>query len=135
MDECIFCKIANGDIPCAKLFENDKVIAFLDISPMNKGHALIVPKEHHKELLDMPDNLLLEVMKAAKKVAKAVVKVVRADGFNIGQNNGSAAGQAVMHFHLHIIPRFEGDGLKHWPQGSYEEGEMDKLAKDVSSLL
>ena len=135
MEDCIFCKIAKGEIPSAKIYENEKVFAFLDIAPMNKGHALIVPKEHHKDLLDMPDNLLLEVMKAAKKVAKAIVKAVGADGFNIGQNNGRASGQAVMHYHIHIIPRFEDDGLKHWPQGKYEEGEIDKVAEDVKALL
>ena len=135
MEECIFCKIAKGDIPCNKVYENEKVLAFLDIGPINKGHTLIIPKEHHKDLLDMPDNLLAEITKTAKKVAKAVIKATGADGFNIGQNNGKAAGQAVMHFHLHIIPRFEEDGLQSWPGKSYEEGEMDKIAENIKSLL
>ncbi len=135
MQDCIFCKIASGDIPCAKVYEDDKVIAFLDIAPMKKGHTLVVPKEHHKGLIDMPDNILAETIKAVKKVAKAVVKATNADGFNIEQNNGSVAGQGVMHFHFHIIPRHENDGLNHWPQGKYEEGEIDKVAKDMKSLL
>jgi histidine triad (HIT) family protein len=134
-DNCIFCKIVNNQIPCSKIFENEKIMAFLDLSPVNKGHALVIPKEHHKDLLDMPEATLSELTKAAKKVAKAVVKATKADGFNIGQNNGKAAGQIVFHFHLHVIPRFENDGLVPWPQGKYEEGEMDRLAKEISSIL
>ncbi|MBW2996600.1 HIT family protein [Candidatus Woesearchaeota archaeon] len=135
MQDCIFCKIIKGEIPCTKVYEDDKVFSFLDISPVNKGHTLVVPKEHHKDLLDMPDSILAEVAKAAKKIAKAVVKTTRAVGFNLHQNNGPKAGQGVMHFHFHIIPRFEDDGLKHWPQGSYEEGEDKKIAEDIKSLL
>ena len=135
MEECIFCKIIKGDIPCSKIYEDDKVLAFLDIAPINKGHALIISKEHHKDLLDMPETTLAEITKAAKKVAKAVVKATGADGFNIGQNNGKAAGQLVMHFHLHVIPRFENDGLKSWPHKEYEEGEIEKVAENIKVLL
>jgi histidine triad (HIT) family protein len=135
MEDCIFCKIINGEIPCTKVYEDDKIFSFLDIAPVSKGHTLVIPKEHHKDLLDMPDNILAEVAKATKKIAKAVVKVTRATGFNLHQNNGPKAGQGVMHFHFHIIPRHEDDGLKHWPQGSYEEGEDKKIAEDIKSLL
>ena len=134
-NECIFCKIANGEIPCSKIYETDKLIAFLDIAPVNKGHTLVIPKEHYKDLIDVPDPLIAEITKAAKKVAKAAVKAVGAEGFNIGQNNGKAAGQIVMHFHLHVIPRFENDGLVPWPQKKYEEGEMDKVAETIKSIL
>jgi len=135
-NDCIFCKIVNGEIPCSKVYEDEKILAFLDISPVNKGHTLVVPKKHYKTLLDMPDNLLADLIKVTKKISKAVIKAARTDGFNIGQNNGKTAGQLVPHFHLHIIPRKEDDGLKHWPQCyKYEEGEMEKFAKDVSSLL
>ena len=135
MEDCIFCKIAKGEIPSGKVYEDEKVFAFMDIAPISKGHVLVIPKEHHKDLLDMPNDLLAELAKTTKKIAKAVVKAAKADGFNIGQNNGSVAGQAVFHFHLHIIPRFEGDGLKHWPKIDVPKEEMDKIAKDIKSLL
>lgn len=135
MEDCIFCKIIKGDIPCQKVYENDKVFAFLDIMPVHKGHTLIIPKEHHETLLDMPDDTLAEVTKTAKKVAKAVVKAAGADGFNIGQNNGAAAGQAVFHFHLHVIPRFNGDGLKHWPHGKLPEEDMKQIQEDIKNSL
>ncbi|MBW2977881.1 HIT family protein [Candidatus Woesearchaeota archaeon] len=135
MDDCIFCKIINGEIPASKVYEDEKVLAFLDIAPVNKGHTLVIPKKHHETLLDMPDNLLADVMKATKKVAKAVIKAARTDGFNIMQSNKQTAGQVVPHFHLHIIPRLEKDGLKHWPGKKYEEGEMEKIAADIKSLL
>ena len=135
MEECIFCKIVNGEIPCTKVYENNKVLAFLDIAPVNKGHTLVIPKEHHKDLLDMPNDVLAEVAKVGKKVAKAAVKATGAAGFNLGQNNGKTAGQVVMHFHLHIIPRFEGDGLKLWPQGKYEGKEEEEIAEKIKSLL
>ena len=135
MDDCIFCKIINGEIPCSKVYENEKILAFLDIAPVNKGHTLVIPKKHYETLLDMPDNLLADLMKAAKKIAKAVIKAARTDGFNIMQSNKQTAGQAVPHFHLHIIPRQKDDGLKFWPQQKYEEGEIEKIAKDISALL
>jgi histidine triad (HIT) family protein len=135
MEDCIFCKIINGEIPCSKVYENDKVFAFLDIAPVNKGHALVIPKEHYKDLLAMPNDILAEVARVGKKVAKAVMKATGASGFNLGQNNGEVAGQVVMHFHLHIIPRFEDDGLELWPQGKYEGKEMEEIAEKVRSLL
>ncbi|MBW2982133.1 HIT family protein [Candidatus Woesearchaeota archaeon] len=135
MEECIFCKIINGEIPSSKVYENDKVIAFLDIAPVNKGHTLVVPKEHHKDIMDTPDNILAETIKAVKKVAKAVMKATGAEGFNLGVNNGKIAGQLVMHLHFHIMPRFENDGLKLWPGRKYEGNEIDEIAKKISSLL
>ena len=135
MEDCIFCKIIKGEIPCSKLYETAKILVFMDIAPINKGHVLVIPKVHHKDLQDMPDLMLAEVAKAAKKVSKAVVKATGADGFNIGQNNGKAAGQVVMHFHLHIIPRFEDDGLIPWEAKSYEEGELEKFAEKIKALL
>lgn len=135
MDDCIFCKIVRGEIPCSKVYEDEKIFAFLDIAPVNKGHTLVIPKKHYETLLGMPDNLLLELMKAAKKTAKAVIRVMRTDGFNIMQSNKQTAGQVVPHFHLHIIPRQKDDGLKFWPQGKYEGNEIDDIAKKIRSLL
>jgi histidine triad (HIT) family protein len=135
MEECIFCKIINGEIPSSKVYENDKVIAFLDIAPVNKGHTLVLSKEHHKDILDTPVDILAETMKVVKKVAKAVMKVTGAEGFNLGVNNGKIAGQLVMHLHFHIMPRFEDDGLKLWEGKEYEGNERDEIAEKIRSLL
>jgi len=135
MDECIFCKIIKGELPCSKVFEDEKFFAFLDIGPVNKGHTLVIPKKHYKNLFDMPEEELKGYMEAIQKVSKAVMKGVDADGVNINMNNESAAGQVVMHAHVHIIPRFNGDGLKLWPQGKYEEGEADKTREKIVNYL
>ena len=130
-NDCIFCKIIEGKIPCAKVYENDKIIAFLDISPVNPGHVLVMSKQHFERLEDLPDEILCELAKAIKKISKAVLKAVNAGSFNLGVNDGRAAGQLVPHAHFHIMPRFEGDGLKHWPGKSYEEGEAEKIAENI----
>ncbi|MBD3249659.1 HIT domain-containing protein [Candidatus Woesearchaeota archaeon] len=135
MQDCIFCKIVNGEIPCSKIYEDEKVLAFLDISPINKGHVLLIPKEHHKDLFDTPDDTLAAFAKTAKKIAKAIEQATDADGINLGQNNGKAAGQEVFHAHIHIIPRFSDDGLKHWPGGKYKEGEEKEFAEKIRSKL
>ena len=105
-EKCIFCKIIKGDIPCAKIFENSKVFAFLDIAPANKGHALIVTKNHYETLLDIPDEELNDLMLGAKKIARAMSSALASEGYNILMNNRKVAGQLVFHAHLHIIPRF-----------------------------
>lgn len=135
MDDCIFCKILKGEIPSAKLYENDKVLAFLDIMPVHKGHTLVIPKEHYETILDIPEDLLKDVIVVLKKVSKAVKEGVEADGISIGQSNFKAGGQVVPHLHFHIMPRFEGDGLKFWPQGKYEEGEMDSYREKIAKFL
>ncbi len=134
-DDCIFCKITGNQIPSSKILENGKVVAFLDINPVNKGHALVVPKEHFKTLLEAPDGTLTEMMVAAKRIAKSMRKAIKADGINLGMNNFPAAGQEVMHAHIHVIPRFENDGLQHWPAKKYDEGEMEQLREKISALL
>ncbi len=135
MDDCIFCKILNKEIPAAKVFENDHVLAFLDIMPVNKGHCLVIPKMHFETLDDVPDTELAELMKGVKKTAKAVMNIVSAQGYNVQMNNHKAAGQMVPHAHIHIVPRFSGDGLKLWPGGKYAEGEKEALARKISSLV
>ncbi|KAL4892658.1 HIT-like domain-containing protein [Aspergillus ambiguus] len=119
---CIFCKIIKGDIPCFKLFESDKVLAFLDIQPLSRGHALVIPKFHGAKLVDIPDDHLTEVLPVAKKIAQ----VTGAGDFNVLQNNGSIAHQVVDHVHFHMIPKpNEAEGLKiGWPA---QETDMDKL--------
>ncbi len=133
--DCIFCKIIKGEIPCSKVFENEKFFAFLDIGPVNKGHTLVIPKKHYKNLFDMPEDELKGYMEVIQKVSKAVIKGVDADGVNLNMNNESVAGQVVMHAHIHIIPRFKDDGLKLWPQGKYEEGEAAKTRNKIVNYL
>ncbi|NQU98924.1 HIT family protein [Candidatus Woesearchaeota archaeon] len=135
MDDCIFCKIVKGDIPSTKVYEDDEFYAFLDLHPINKGHALVVPKHHCRNLLDFPKSEETDLMEVLKKVANAVVKGTNADGFNIGMNNEKAAGQIIMHAHFHIIPRFSDDGLSSWPDKEYEEGEMDKVKDEIVKYI
>ncbi|CAL5874407.1 uncharacterized protein PFLUO_LOCUS8703 [Penicillium psychrofluorescens] len=119
---CIFCKIIKGDIPSLKLFESDKVFAFLDIQPLSRGHALVIPKFHGAKLTDIPDEDLVEILPVAKKIAQATGAV----DFNILQNNGRIAHQVVDHVHFHMIPKpNEKEGMTiGWPN---QEGDMDKL--------
>ena len=133
--ECVFCKIISGEIPSEKIYEDDDVIAFLDISPINKGHTLIVPKKHAVDVLDAEPAMLEALITAAKRIAPAIMKGVGAQGFNIGINNGSAAGQIVMHLHLHIIPRFKNDGLKHWPGRKCCEEELKEVRESIARFL
>jgi len=135
MDDCIFCKIIKGEIPSSKIYENDKVLAFLDIGPVNKGHTLVIPKKHFTNIFDIDEKVLDEVSRVVRKIAPAVKKAVNADGVNVMSSNGEAAGQVVMHSHIHIIPRFKNDGLKLWPQGKYEEGEMNSFKEKIEAFL
>lgn len=128
---CVFCQIIKGEIPCTKIYEDDRVLAFLDISPVNKGHTLVIPKEHYKTLTDTPDYILQELAVTTKRLAQAVKRGVKADAFNLGLNNGRIAGQIVPHVHFHIIPRFKDDGLVHWPSKKYKEGEMEEVARAI----
>ncbi|HHE36190.1 MAG TPA: HIT family protein [Candidatus Woesearchaeota archaeon] len=134
-ENCVFCKIVRGEIPCSKVYEDKEFLAFLDIKPINKGHTLVVPKTHCKNLLDFPRAEETDLVEFIKKVAGAVVKAVNAEGFNLGMNNGSVAGQVIEHAHFHIIPRFSDDGLKHWPHKEYKEGEMEEIAEKIKSCL
>lgn len=132
---CLFCKIANGDIPSAKVYEDENFTAFLDINPVNKGHTLVVPKKHFETLLDIPEEILVRYMVVVKKISGIVKNAVGASGFNLMMNNFKASGQEVDHAHLHIIPRFENDGLKHWPGKNYEEGEMEQVKEKIKKAF
>ncbi len=134
--ECIFCKIVAGEIPCAKVFESDTVLAFLDIAPVHPGHALVLPKDHYPTLMDIPPELGNDLFKALSAVGGAVMKATGADGLNLMQNNFEAAGQLVNHAHFHLIPRFGDDGLRLWAQSSYDTpDDMQKLAGTIAGLL
>lgn len=109
---CIFCKIINGDIPSAKIYEDEDVLAILDISQATKGHTLVLPKKHFANLLEIEDYEYLKVMNKVKDLAKAITKAFNAKGCNILNNCGESAGQTVMHFHVHIIPRYDNNDIK-----------------------
>ena len=133
---CIFCRIATGDIPCAKIYEDDNVLAFLDLAPVHPGHTLVIPKDHYKDMLEVPAELGTAVFAALQKVAGAVMKATGAQGFNVMQNNGLSAGQTMFHIHWHIIPRFDDDGLGMWAQGKYPDAAaMQEMAASVASYL
>jgi histidine triad (HIT) family protein len=119
---CIFCKIIEGSIPAAILFEDDSVIAFLDIAPFEKGHFLVLPKHHAVLLTDLPEDLLTHTMLIAKKLAANLLKALPCDGFNMLQNNGTCASQTIPHVHIHIIPRFNGKPMN-WVTSSYVSPE------------
>lgn len=136
MNDCLFCKIIRKEIPSENfVYENDKIVAFLDIAPSNKGHTLVVPKAHYTDLLDTPDDVLAEIIVKTKKIAPAVMKGVGAQGFNTIFNTKPAAGQVIFHTHLHIIPRFTNDGLKHWPKVDVSKEEMKKIKENIISAL
>ena len=110
-ENCIFCKIAAGEIPSATLYEDDDFRVILDLGPASKGHALILPKEHYRNLYDIDDETLAKAALLAKKMVKKLTDVLGYDGYNIVQNNEPCAGQTVFHFHMHLIPRYEGDNV------------------------
>ncbi|MCI5900851.1 MAG: HIT family protein [Firmicutes bacterium] len=128
---CIFCKIANGDIPSATLYEDDDFRVILDLGPATKGHALILPKEHFANLFEIPEELETRAFALAKKMAGKMKDALGCDGFNIVQNNGIAAGQTVFHFHIHLIPRYDHDeaGISWKPGTLTEEAKEEILSK------
>lgn len=133
MDDCIFCKIIKGEIPSYKVYEDEQILAFLDIKPLSKGHTLVLPKQHYKDILDIPDELLCEVNKVSKRIVKKIQKKYSPLGFIINQNNGERAGQTIAHYHLHIKPVYEGtvipDEINHRRELSKEE--MNGVLKDL----
>lgn len=127
-DNCIFCKIANGEIPSATLYEDEDFRVILDLGPATKGHALILPKHHFANLFEIPEDMDAKAFILAKKIAKKMKDVFGCDGVNIVQNNGVAAGQTVFHFHIHLIPRYEGDhaGVT-WKPGTLTDEEREEI--------
>ncbi|MGQ0663165.1 MAG: HIT family protein [Pseudomonadota bacterium] len=133
---CVFCKIVAGTIPCFKLFEDGRTLAFLDINPVNPGHALIIPKAHAPNLVASSDDDLATTMAAAKRVAAALEKTLQPDGINLVQANGPGAAQSVLHFHLHVIPRARGDDLKmNWGLKPGDKAELARMAERLRANL
>ena len=136
MENCIFCKIAAGEIPSATLYEDEDFRVILDLGPASKGHALILPKQHYANLYELPDELAEKVIRLAKKMVIAMTKALQCDGFNVVQNNGEAAGQTVFHFHMHLIPRYKDDhaGVT-WTPGELTDEVRDEVLAKVRACL
>mgnify|MGYP000780679990 CR=1 FL=1 len=133
-DNCIFCKLANGDIPTNTIYEDADFRVILDASPATKGHALILPKQHYANMFEMDDEVLAKAAKLAKKVITHEKEVLGCDGYNVLQNNGEAAGQTVFHFHMHLIPRYKEDGQKiGWNPGSPSQEELEEIKNQILS--
>ena len=133
---CIFCKIANGEIPSYTMYEDDDFRVILDINPASKGHSLLIPKEHYKNIFELDDNTASKALVVAKKVSAALKNELNCDGFNILQNNEEIAGQTVFHFHMHLIPRYVGDTVKFTTAtGKVDEEFANELVKNINARL
>jgi histidine triad (HIT) family protein len=134
--DCIFCKIASGQIPSAKIYEDDVVVAFLDIGPISDGHTLVMPRQHFEKVHSCPPELLGQIWIRLGKIAGAVASASGADGYNVLCNNGRAAGQVVEHLHFHIVPRKAGDGVfAKWPSYKYRPGQVEIIAEKIRKHL
>lgn len=134
-ENCIFCKIANGEIPSATLYEDEDFRVILDLGPASKGHALILPKEHYPNLYELPDEVAEKVIKLAKKMVTRMTKALGCDGFNVVQNNGTAAGQTVFHFHMHLIPRYENDNAGFgWNIGELSDADKEEILAKIKDV-
>ena len=135
-DDCIFCKIANGVIPAAALYEDDDFKVILDAGPASKGHALILPKQHYQDLCELDEAVGTRVLGLAAKLGKAMKSGLGCAGFNLVQTNGEAAGQTVKHFHMHIIPRYEGGPeMVAWKPGSVDPEEAEQIVEEVTARM
>lgn len=135
ISDCLFCKIVKGELPSVKVYENDKILAFLDLNPVNQGHVLVIPKEHFENLSTTTDEVLGELVKVSKKVGAAVLAATGNPAFNLTVNNGKESGQVVSHTHFHIIPRFNGDGLRLWSGKAYAAGEMEAMGEKIKQYV
>ena len=133
-DNCIFCKLANKDIPTNIIYEDDRFTVILDASPATKGHALILPKNHAANIYELPDEDASAVFVLAKKLATKMTEILHCDGFNIVQNNGEVAGQTVFHFHMHLIPRYLNDGNQDKPTWNHAEFTPEEIAEIAAEL-
>ena len=134
--DCIFCKIVAGDIPCLKIFEDEAVLAFLDIGPLAEGHVLVIPKTHVERLDEMDSDTVVAVARHLPRLGAAVVEATGAAGYNLLQNNGTVSGQVVMHVHFHLIPRAVDDGLGYrWNASTYAEGRDRVLQEQILAAL
>lgn len=134
--ECIFCRIANGEIPAAALYEDDDFCVILDMGPASRGHALILPKEHYPDVCQLDETIAEKVLPLAGRIGQAMMETLGCTGFNLVQNNGESAGQTVNHFHMHMIPRYDdGPKMVSWEPGTVSADEMDRIVSAVKSAL
>lgn len=131
-NDCVFCKLASGEIPRTAIFEDADTVAFLSTGPINPGHTLLIPKKHFANIYELSDDVAAKLGVNLKKLSKSIKDAMKANGINIMMNNDRAAGQAVFHAHFHIIPRFSGDGLQNWEHSkSYKKGEADEITERI----
>ena len=135
-DDCIFCKMVAGQVPVTKIYEDEVVLAFLDIGPVSDGHTLVIPKEHFVRLDECPEAVITSVARKLGAVATAIIQAVQADAYNIVNNNGRSAGQLIDHIHFHIIPRRSGDGVIRYSEHSqYPPGRLEELAQLIRQSI
>jgi len=132
--ECIFCKIINGELPSKKVYENDKVLAFLPKESISKAHMLIIPKKHFESIYDIEEEELKEIIITVKKIARALKLSIGASGINILHASGKDAQQSIFHFHMHLIPRYENDKLDTWPKSKYKENDSKNLLIKIGKI-
>lgn len=132
MSDCIFCKIVRGEIPARIVYENEKVIAFLDVNPISKGHLLIIPKKHFENIFDIEEDYLKGIITSAKELAKKLKKNLNADGINMLHASGKSAQQSVFHFHIHLVPRYNRDKLDTWPRSNYKELNFNEVKEEIT---
>ncbi len=136
MQDCIFCRILRGELPCEKIYHTESLFAFLDIAPIAPGHALVIPTKHYPTLWDVPDDLAPELSKSLRLVGHAVLKATQASGLNVVMNNYASAGQVVPHAHWHMIPRHEDDQLLQVVQGKYSSDQaMQQMGEGIRRVL
>ena len=134
--DCIFCRISKGEIPCAEVYADARVLAFLDLNPQKPGHTLVIPRQHYADLFAAPPELFSIIFPVIQKVGQAVMAATGAAGLNVLQNNHPVAGQSIFHVHWHLVPRHAADGLSHWPMGQYaSKDEMSELAGKIKTRL
>ena len=135
-NNCIFCKIAAGEIPSKTIYEDDKFRVIMDLGAASEGHALILPKDHYANLMELDEETASSVLSLAGKISRAMMKSLDCDGLNLVQNNGEEAGQTVMHFHLHMIPRYKGGNeVIEWKPGSPSAEELEETAAKIREAL
>jgi histidine triad (HIT) family protein len=135
-ENCIFCKIVQKQAPSSIIYEDDTILVFLDIRPLNLGHTLVIPKNHYVDIFDIPEKELSQMHKVAKQISSAVKKATNADGISIIQQNGKAAGQDIFHIHVHVVPRFEGQKLPPFSQlKEVERAKLDAMAEKIRSAI
>lgn len=134
-DSCVFCRIVDGSIPSTRVYEDETVVAFLDLHPTTTGHTLVIPRVHSEALLDTNSAVLQALLPSIQRVARGICKALQVDGFNLHQNNGSVAGQVIPHLHFHIIPRRPDDGLRHWPHMTNPSDDREVLARRIAEAI